>query len=67
MTDLDRLIRPEEAARMLGMHVKTLTNWDKLEQPGPKAIRVGQRREKRYRLGDILAWIEKWSEKPQKS
>lgn len=53
MTDEDEkeLIRLGKAAKMLGVHEQTLRQWDK--KGILKAIRFGQRKDRRYRKEDI--------------
>lgn len=48
------LLTTEQAARLLGVHPGTLSNW-RLRQQGPAFVRVGSRI--RYRLADVESWI----------
>jgi excisionase family DNA binding protein len=50
-----RLLSTEEVARILVVPVNTLYCW-RYKGTGPKAIRVGKHL--RYRLSDVLAWLE---------
>lgn len=55
--DLNKLLKPEQAADMLSLTLKGLK---KLRQAGegPDVVEIGPRRF-RYRYGDIVAYIEK--------
>lgn len=48
---MDDLITIREAARLLAVHPNTLRNWE--AQGKIKAVRIGSRRDRRYRLSDI--------------
>jgi predicted DNA-binding transcriptional regulator AlpA len=51
----DRQLRNGKAAEMIGVHPMTLWRWGNQGQ-GPKfTILVGERR---YRVSDIIAWLE---------
>ena len=50
-----RLLSTEEVARILVVPVNTLYCW-RYKGTGPKALRVGKHL--RYRLVDVLAWLE---------
>ena len=50
-----RLLSTEEVARILVVPVNTLYCW-RYKGTGPKALRVGKHL--RYRLSDVLAWLE---------
>ena len=50
-----RLLSTEEVARILVVPVNTLYCW-RYKGTGPKAYRVGKHL--RYRLADVLAWLE---------
>ncbi len=54
-----RLLSTEEVARLLVVPVATLYTW-RYKGTGPKAFRVGKHL--RYRLADVLAWLEEMSE-----
>ena len=51
-----RVIREDEAAELLCIHVQTLRLWRR-NGTGPKHIQLGQKR-LGYRIGDIVAWQE---------
>jgi len=50
-------LRVTEASELLGVHANTLRNWDKQGLLTP--IRVGPRKERRYKLEDIMKLREK--------
>jgi excisionase family DNA binding protein len=50
-----RLLSTDEVARLLVVPVTTLYTW-RYKGTGPKAYRVGKHL--RYRLADVLAWLE---------
>jgi excisionase family DNA binding protein len=50
-----RLLSTDEVARLLIVPVATLYTW-RYKGTGPKAYRVGKHL--RYRLSDVLAWLE---------
>lgn len=57
-TKISRLLKIQEAARLLGVHPATLRRWDK--EGRLKAVRIGSRRgvgDRRYRLEDIQKLI----------
>ena len=49
-------LRVSEASKLLGVHANTLRNWDK--QGVLKPVRVGVRKERRYRRTDITKYLE---------
>lgn len=49
-------LRVSEASELLGVHANTLRNWDK--QSLLKPVRVGVRKERRYKREDILKLLE---------
>ncbi len=51
----NRLLSTEEVARILVVPVTTLYCW-RYKGTGPKAFRVGKHL--RYRLSDVIAWLE---------
>jgi excisionase family DNA binding protein len=51
-----KLISLREAARILGVNPETLRRWDNDEKL--KAVRVGSRRDRKYRLSDIVQILE---------
>lgn len=52
-----KLLRIREAAEMLGVNPETLRRWDR--QGRLKAIRIGQRGDRRYHREDIIKLITK--------
>ncbi len=52
----ERVLRPEDAADMLGCTVRTLSDW-RLDGRGPKFVRVSSRMV-RYRMIDLQRWLE---------
>jgi predicted DNA-binding transcriptional regulator AlpA len=58
-----RLITSDEAALLLGVPVATLRTWRSRRRGyGPRAVQVGG--SIRYRLADLLAWIDEHTEAP---
>jgi predicted DNA-binding transcriptional regulator AlpA len=58
-----RLLTSDEAALLLGVPVATLRTWRSRRRGyGPRAVRVGG--SIRYRLADLLAWIDEHTETP---
>jgi excisionase family DNA binding protein len=51
-----KLISLREAARILGLNPQTLRRWDDLGKL--KAIRVGNRRDRKYKLSDLIEILE---------
>jgi excisionase family DNA binding protein len=51
------LLKISEAAKLLNVHPNTLRKWDK--KGVLKAIRFGDRKDRRYKKEDILKIIEK--------
>lgn len=51
-TDIPELITLKEACQILKVHPNTLRQWDK--KGILKAVRFGQRRDRRYKKEDIL-------------
>jgi len=56
-TKLPELITLKEAAEILKVHPNTLRIWDK--KGILKAVRFGQRKERKYKKEDILRLIDK--------
>ena len=56
-TKIPELITLQEAARILKVHPNTLRIWDK--KGILKAVRFGQRKERKYKKEDILRLIDK--------
>jgi excisionase family DNA binding protein len=54
-----RLLSTGEVARLLVVPVTTLYTW-RYKGTGPKAFKVGKHL--RYRLADVLAWLEQQAE-----
>ena len=53
-------LRVSEASKLLGVHANTLRNWDK--QGLLKPVRVGVRKERRYKRADVIKLLEqKWA------
>jgi predicted DNA-binding transcriptional regulator AlpA len=58
-----RLLTSAEAALLLGIPVATLRTWRSRRRGyGPRAVQVGGGI--RYRLADLLAWIDQHTENP---
>jgi len=61
--DVHRLLTSDEAALLLGVPVATLRTWRSRRRGyGPRAVHVGG--SIRYRLADLLAWIDDHTENP---
>jgi predicted DNA-binding transcriptional regulator AlpA len=59
--DAHRLLTSDEAALLLGVPVATLRTWRSRRRGyGPRAVQVGG--SIRYRLADLLAWIDDHTE-----
>ncbi|SHN73529.1 helix-turn-helix transcriptional regulator [Bradyrhizobium erythrophlei] len=54
--DVSALVTEKDAARFLSMSFRTLQAW-RSEGKGPPYLKLG--RSIRYRMSDLLAWIEK--------
>jgi excisionase family DNA binding protein len=54
-----RLLSTDEVARLLNVPVTTLYTW-RYKGTGPKAFKVGKHL--RYRLADVLTWLEQQAE-----
>ena len=50
-----KLLKISETAELLNVHPNTLRQWDKTGQL--KAIRFGQRKDRRYRKEDIMKLV----------
>jgi len=61
--DPNRLVRPVEAARFLSVTRGALDNW-RSRGTGPAYVRLGPRCV-RYKVGELLAWIERQSAGPR--
>lgn len=55
-SDMPELLSLKETAEILKCHPNTLRQWDK--KGILKAIRFGQRKDRRYKKEDILAFLE---------
>jgi excisionase family DNA binding protein len=60
----DRLLTTDELSEYLTIPVTTLYAW-RTRDLGPRAIRVG--RHLRYRVEDVLAWLEEQGNDPEKT
>ena len=49
-------LRVSEASKLLGVHANTLRNWDK--QGILKPVRIGVRKERRYKRTDVIKLLE---------
>lgn len=56
MPDKMKLLRIREAAELLGVNPETLRRWD--NDGRLKAIRIGKRQDRRYKLEDIQKIID---------
>jgi excisionase family DNA binding protein len=54
--DNSKLIDIEEAARILKVHKETLRRWDNSGKL--KAVRVGSRKDRKYKAADIINALE---------
>ena len=52
-----KLLKLSEAAELLNVHPNTLRKWDK--KGILKAVRFGQRKDRRYRKEDIMKLLKK--------
>lgn len=55
MNDKPKLLRIKEAAEMLGINPETLRRWD--NQGRLQAVRLGKRKDRRYKLEDLQKLI----------
>ena len=55
--DLPELVTLKDACDMLSCHPNTLRMWD--EKGILKAVRIGQRKDRRYRKEDLLKLLKK--------
>lgn len=55
--ELPELVTLKEASEILKCHPNTLRQWD--EKGILKAIRIGRRKDRRYKKEDILKFLEK--------
>lgn len=54
-------LRVSEASKLLGVHANTLRNWD--TQNILKPVRIGPRKERRYKREDVIKLLESDTEK----
>ena len=54
---MDKLLKLKEAAEILNVHPNTLRLWDKKGML--VAVRIGEKKSRRYRLEDIKQFIKK--------
>jgi len=59
MNDKTKLLKIREAAEMLGINPETLRRWD--NQGRLQAVRMGKRKDRRYKLEDLQKIIEEKS------
>ncbi len=59
MSEKTKLIRIKEAAEMLGVNPETLRRWD--NQGRLQAVRMGKRKDRRYKVEDLQKIIEEKS------
>jgi excisionase family DNA binding protein len=57
MENSSKLLKISEAAELLNVHPNTLRKWDK--KGILKAVRFGERKDRRYRKGDIMKLVNK--------
>jgi len=55
-TELSKLLTLKEVSELLSVHPNTLRQWD--EKGLLKAVRIGQRKDRRYRLEDLKKYIK---------
>jgi len=60
-TQIPELISLKEACRILKVHSNTLRNWDK--KGILVAVRIGEKKIRRYKKEDLLAFINKKNDK----
>ncbi|OGM63612.1 hypothetical protein A2893_02665 [Candidatus Woesebacteria bacterium RIFCSPLOWO2_01_FULL_39_25] len=56
-TEIPELISLKEACEILKVHANTLRNWDR--KGILKAVRIGEKKIRRYRKDDILKLVNK--------
>ena len=54
--NLNNLLTIKQASEILNVHPNTLRNWDKSGLL--KAVRIGVRRDRRYKKSDVLKFVE---------
>lgn len=60
-TEIPELISLKDACKILKVHANTLRNWDK--KGILVAVRIGEKKIRRYRKEDLLAFINKKNNK----
>lgn len=55
-TELPKLLTLKQVCEMLGVHANTLRDWDK--KGILKAVRIGERGDRRYRKEDVMKLLE---------
>lgn len=60
--DPDQLLRPAQAADLLGVSVHTLIRWRRSEDTGPPFVRINQAHVA-YRRRDIRKWLDAKTER----
>ena len=55
-TELPELLTLKEACDFLKVHANTMRQWD--EKGLLKAVRIGQRMDRRYRKEDLIKFVE---------
>lgn len=56
MQELDAMMKPEDAAKFIGVHPKTLGRWRLAGSGGPPWVQLSERII-RYRASDLSAWL----------
>jgi predicted DNA-binding transcriptional regulator AlpA len=56
MKEPDAILAPADAARLLGVHTRSLERW-RVSGDGPVFVRLGLRRIG-YRVSDLTTWLE---------
>lgn len=59
MNEKTKLLRIKEAAEMLGVNPETLRRWD--NQGRLQAVRMGKRKDRRYKVEDLQKIIDEKS------
>lgn len=54
--NLNNLLTIKQASEILNVHPNTLRNWDKSGLL--KAVRIGVRKDRRYKKSDVLKFVE---------
>jgi excisionase family DNA binding protein len=55
-TDISELLRIREVSKILKVHRETLRRWDKSGKL--KAVRIGSRKDRRYKKEDIKKFVD---------